>query len=455
MDDVILPIIMFATTPPQGPKNRFLNDYMGPGGAFPQFPGSTRRSRLDLLSFSLVSRVRTLCSSIIFPGIIPYPTILTDRQRWGREAQELLLRHVVMSRAYQLDLLLDLIQQHQNLGARVKSVNTVSRRMPYTTSQPHPHPDGEPIDLRGLLMVCPNIKYIFWANDMIGSEWTAEELQAGRIKTGLLPARHKFSSEAPYMNVTHLWHQLYPTENTWRMLLCMPSLRQLAIGDLNTTTTDLPSPPAAEFPTFALEQLTVLGDTYQYSWILHSSANSLRHLTLHYVTEGWPLLENAADIRTALQRCGRSIRHLYLNSYLNENLTTESILRLCPSLQSFKISLTDLQWPNAHITSHRHLDGYLSSLHRTLEHLHLAYGPSGTFIDTDGVNTLVELVERHPMLQGLKRLCIGSGEPLAQRVYTTDMRLLRLICRQKGIILNTISDEEIDEVWNKGGQRRT
>ena len=261
-----------------------------------------------------------------------------------------------------------------------------------------------------------------------------------------LPPLQTFSPEATFRNVTKLWYEFDPTENTWKMLLCMPSLLQLTIGNIKSISFGARPPPPAYLPVFALEHLTVFGPAHNYSWILHSSSVPLRHLTLHYVSSGWYIHENVTDLRTALERCGKSIRHLYSNSNNNAFFPTESILGFCPYLQSFKVALTDVVMAGTH--THLDLAFYLSGLQQPLEHLHLAYGPNGTFIDTDGVKTVGELVEGHPILQGLKRLCIGACERLLLREESVDMRPLRRICPERGILLNTLSDEEIDAGWN-------
>ena len=283
-------------------------------------------------------------------------------------------------------------------------------------------------------MVCPNIEYFSWG---IEDELFDEDDDESQMVS--LVAEWRFSAETTFANITQLCYQTHPTENLWRILLCLPSLRQLEIGEIGLVGAVLPSPgggfPSSldDFPTFALEKLTFLGGAYQPSWILHSSANSLRNLTLHHVNDGWPVNNNLIDLRTALERCGKSIRHIYLNSYTSTVFTTKSILSLCPALQSFKVSLTDLPWPAPGIISHTYLSGYLSSLHRPLEHFHLAYGPTGTFISADGVSTVTQLVERHPMLQGLKRLCIASEHSDGLRENT--IRPLRRVCLEKGIVL--------------------
>ena len=94
--------------------------------------------------------------------------------------------------------------------------------------------------------------------------------------------------------------------------------------------------------------------------------------------------------------------------------------------------------------THQNLAAYLSGLQRSLEHLHLVY--AGEFINDDGVAMVMELVEAHPVLQGLKRLCIETKgimwSPEGEK--RVDISPLRSVCLEKGVVLRTSSDEKIN-----------
>ena len=290
---------------------------------------------------------------------------------------------------------------------------------------------AESLEILNLLLACPNIDCFILKRGMSGYGQVDE-----------IAEKVSNHPETTFRNLTQLWYELYPTDETWQMLLCMPSLRQLAIGEMGLKLDPYLAAPPPNFPTFALERLTVMGEVDYYDWILYSSSDSLRYLNLHCVCITiLDRTEAHAEFQAALERCGNSIRHIYLDQYDNGLLPTHSVLFLCPFLRTFKVSLTTSV---TSMQTHQNLAAYLSGLQRSLEHLHLVY--AGEFINDDGVAMVMELVEGHPVLQGLKRLCIETKgimwSPEGEK--RVDISPLRSVCLEKGVVLRTSSDEKIN-----------
>ena len=358
---------------------KFAHD-IGEGFYFPDF--ICEDTKKDLLFFSLVCRA------------------------WSVPARHILLRHIHIRSLRQFTALTLFLDSHPSACSLIRSANI--------KVLPESQDDVKKAERAWkTFRSCSNVTHAKFSGSAIS------------ILT---------SEPTPFPNLSEFHFKTFGStlkqKTLFRFLRTLPSLRRLALRSISDSDLmdDLP------FPQFSLDNLAIeevkgtAHESQTFHWLLHSSTKSLRSLSLHWVSE-----LGAPDLKSALEQCGASLHHLYVNGSSTEPLPLSPILALCPNLRSLKISLTSLEG----------LSEELSSCVRPLEHLHLTYMPyPGYFADISDIRDLIRLVRAHPALQGLQKLCLGGDTSISKKTLRLGyLAPLRTMCSQRNIVFSTLEDQ--------------
>lgn len=211
-------------------------------------------------------------------------------------------------------------------------------------------------------------------------------------------------------------------------LLClMTSLRNLSfLGNVQGYQGEMPPPP-----TFRLRSLSVDDDCgvdfNKYSWLLHSSTESMRELHLGWIDGP----DSIADLLTILPAFGPQLKRLSVNG-CDHSLPVPTIISHCPHITVLVLGL-DPNW------GQRNLKPCLEALSDPLQRLSLLFPYSvgldeGTeMYQEEDVVDLIEAVRNLPALSKLCRITFHLSYRCHSDSPVDKLRELEALCKGKGV----------------------